>query len=185
MNYSEPQITSFLKTQHLIYLHSFLGEGDEFSAYYVDGDKLNSNNQLQLSRIFTEKKVSFYNFASMSWEKRPFDRLIILSTKNKDDIPHVLLKKFKIQVNLSKLTTTEIELALRQRVSLLGWTISSPELLSKIAQSCGEIGRAMEILSLSQLIMVNRNENIINESFFNAALHLLSNNTKATNQKIG
>ena len=55
-----------------------------------------------------------------------------------------------------KLTTTEIELALRQRVSLLNIKISDQGLLGKIAQSCGEIGRAMEILSLSQLIMVNK-----------------------------
>ena len=57
--------------------------------------------------------------------------------------------------------------------------------MSKIAQSCGEIGRAMEILSLSQLIMVNRNENVINESFFNAALRLMDSNVKAANPKIG
>ena len=138
-------ITAKWLNDGVIYLHSFLGEGDEFSAYYVDGDKLNSNNQLQLSRIFTEKKVSFYNFASMSWEKRPFDRLIILSTSNKSDLPDMLLKKFKIQVNLTKLTVDEIELALRQRVSLLGWTISSPELLSKIAHSCSEIGSPMKV----------------------------------------
>ena len=169
----------------VIYLHSFLGEGDEFSAYYIDGDKLNSNNQLQLSRILTEKKVFFYSFESMSWEKRPFDRLIILSTKNKDDLPDMLLKKFKIQVNLTKLTTTEIELALRQRVSLLGWTISSPDLLSKIAQSCSEIGSAMQVLSMAHLVVRSRNEDILTEKQLNMALHLLDKNIKATNQKLG
>jgi DNA helicase TIP49 (TBP-interacting protein) len=165
----------------VIYLHSFLAEGDEFSGYYIDGDKLNSNNQLQLSKIFTEKKVFFYSFESMSWEKRPFDRLIILSTSNKNEIPHVLLKQFKIQVNLTKLTTTEIELALRQRVSLLGWTISSPELLSKIAQSCSEIGYAMQVLSMAHLVVQSKNEDILTEKQLNMALHLLDKNIKATN----
>jgi hypothetical protein len=136
--------------------------------------------------MLTERKLFYYDFESLSWKKKPLsgNKLIILSIEKKESISYPLLNQFKIQVNLTKLTTTEIELALRQRVSLLGWTISSPELLSKIAQSCGEIGRAMEILSLSQLIMTSRNENVINESSFNAALHLLSKNTKAANPKI-
>jgi hypothetical protein len=178
-------ITAKWLNDGVIYLHSFLGEGDEFSAYYIDGDKLNSNNQLQLSRIFTEKKVSFYSFASMSWEKRPFDRIIILSTSNKSDLPDMLLKKFKIQVNLTKLTVDEITLALRQRVSLLGWTISSPELLSKIAQSCSEIGSAMQVLSMAHLVVQSRNEDILTEKQLNVALHLLDKNIKLANQKLG
>lgn len=168
----------------VISLHNFLGEGDEFSAYYIDGDKLNSNNQLQLSKILKEKKIFYWDFESMSWEKKPFEnRLIILSTQNKDEIPHILLKKFKIQVNLTKLNTTEIELALRQRVALLNISLSSPELLTKIALCCSSVGQGIDLLVLSQRVSRNQNMDRISEAEVNKALHLLDKNMKAAGQK--
>lgn len=179
-------ITAKWLNDGVISMHSFLGEGDEFSAYYIDGDKLNSNNQLQLSKILKEKKIFYWDFESMSWEKKPFEnRLIILSTQNKDEIPHILLKKFKIQVNLTKLTSQEIELALRQRIKLLNLKISSEDLVGKIAQTCGTINLAMQVLVMSQRVSKNQNKDKehISENDVNAALHLLDKNFKAAGQK--
>ena len=176
-------ITAKWLNDGVINIHTFLGEGDEFSAYYIDGDKLNSNNQLQLSKLLKEKKIFYYDLVSMSWQKKPFDRLIILSTSNKDEIPHILLKKFKIQVNLTKLTFQEIELALRQRVALLKLKISSEDLVGKIAQCSYTINQAMQVLVMSQRIMKSRNEEIITEAHLNTALHLLNENIKATGRK--
>jgi len=167
-------------------MHSFLGEGDEFSSYYIDGDKLNSNNQLQLSKIIKEKKVFYYDVSSMSWEKKPFEnRLIILSTSNVDKIPHILLKKFKIQVRLKPLNASEIELSLRQRIKLLNLKISSEELVGKIAQCSSDIGQAMEVLVMSLRIMKSRNEKITSEKHVNYALRLLNENMKAAGKPVG
>jgi Holliday junction resolvasome RuvABC ATP-dependent DNA helicase subunit len=166
----------------VIYLHSFIGEGED-ETYYIAGDKLSSNIQMQLWKMLTERKLFYYDFESLSWKKKPLsgNKLIILSTEKKESISYPLLKQFKIQVNLTKLTVDEIELALRQRVSLLGWTISSPELLSKIAQSCSEIGSAMQVLSMAHLVVRSKNEDILTEKQLNVALHLLDKNIKAAN----
>ena len=169
----------------IIPMHAFLGEGDEFSGYYIEGDKLNSHNQFQLSKILKEKKIFYYSFESMSWEKKKFDRLIILSTQNKDDLPNLLLKKFKIQVNLKKLSVDEIALSLYQRKALLQLKFSSDDLISKIAQCCSDIGQAMEVLVMSLRIMRSRNEDVLNERHFNIAIRLLDKNMKAAGQKPG
>jgi len=168
-----------------INIHNFLGEGDEFSGYYIDGDKLNSNNQFQLSRIFAEKKIFFYSYESQSWEKRPFDQLVIFSTPNRDNLPPILLKKFKVQVNVTTLNTEEIELALRQRVSLLNLEISSYDLITKIAQISCDVGQAMEVLSMSLLILRagNGNTTTLTEKVVNIALKLMDKNMKSASQK--
>jgi len=176
-------ITAKWLNDGVINIHNFLGEGDEFSSYYIDGDKLNSHNQLQLSKVLKEKKIFYYDFVSQSWQKKPFDRLIILSTSNKDEIPHILLKKFKLQVNLTKLTPQEIELALRQRINLLKLKMSSEDLVCKIAQTCETINQAMQVLVMSLRIMKSRNKETITEAHLNMALHLLNENIKAAGRK--
>jgi hypothetical protein len=171
----------------VISLHGFFGEGDEFSAYFIDGDKLNSNNQLQLSKIFKEKKIFYYDFESQSWQKRPFNQLVIFSISNKDNMPPILLKKFRIQVNVTTLTPKEIELALRQRLTLLNLKISSDDLITKIAQISFDVGRAMEVLSMCLLILRANNENTttLTEKVVNIALRLMDDNLKAGSQNWG
>ena len=176
-------VSSKWLNDQVINLHSFFSEGDEFSAYFIDGDKLNSHNQLQLSKIFNEKKVFFYSFESMSWEKKPFDnRLIILSTQNKDEIPHILLQKFKIQVSLTKLTKDEISRSLFQRKALLQLKFSSDDLINKIAQCSSTVGQAMELLVMSQRVSRSQDRELITEADFNKALFLLDKNFKAAGQ---
>lgn len=178
-------ISSTWLNDGVISIHSFLGEGDEYSAYYIDGDKLNSNNQMQLFKILKDKWIWFYNLENQKWEKKPFRNcLIILSTSNQDELAPLLLKCFKIRVNLIPLNQKEIELALRQRQTLLNLKISSDDLITKIAQISSDVGRAMEILSMCLLIMQANSETILTEKVVNVALKLMDNNLKA-GQKMG
>ena len=171
----------------VIHLNHFFGEGDEFSSYYISADnKLSAICQGQLCKILNEKQISEYDWETKSWIKKKFEnRLVILSVENKDMLAYPLLKQFPIQVNLRKLSVAEITLALTQRLALLGWKISSVDLLGQIAQASQEIGRAMEVLAMSYRVMRSKGEEILSEVHLNKALRLLNENMKAAGQKTG
>jgi Holliday junction resolvasome RuvABC ATP-dependent DNA helicase subunit len=160
-------------------LYNFLTEGNEHSTYYIEANKLNSNCQLQLFKILKEKWIWFYSYESQKWEKRPFqNRLIILSTPTKDELSPLLLRQFKIRVNLAPLNQNQIESAIKQRLALLNLKISS-EIPAKIAQCCpDDIGKAIEILAMSHMMSRSRldGSDAITEKHINRALHLLDKN---------
>jgi hypothetical protein len=163
----------------VISLHSFIGEGKD-ETYYIAGDKLSSNVQMQLWKILSERKLFYYDFESSSWQEKQLsgNKLIILSTEKKESISYPLLKQFKIQVNLAKLILSQIDLALKQRVRLLNLKIRE-DLLGKIAQCCpDDVGKAMEVLAMAH--MLNRSHvgdtELITEKHINQALHILNLN---------
>ena len=166
----------------VIGFNQFFWEGDEFSSYYIHGDKFPSNCQLQLYTTLSTKKLPYFHWETNKWSKKPFSRLIILSTENKDNLSSLLLKQFPIQIYLKKLTVQEVALGLKQRLALLNLT-SSEDLLGQIAQCCSDVGQAMEVLAMSYRVMRSRNEDQLSEADFNKALHLLDKN--ASQKSVG
>jgi len=161
----------------IVNLHSFLGEGNEYSSYYIHGDRLNSTIQVQLFRILSERKIQYYDYESKTGPKRDFkNRLVILSVENKEMLAGALLKLFPIKLYLNKLSELEVNLALNQRVNLMKIKISPIGLLAQISFCCPTIGKAIEVLAMSWRICRCRNGDVISEKDVNSALHLINNN---------
>ena len=99
----------------------------------------------------------------------------LIAAEKKDMLAYPLLKQFPIKINLEKLNQNEVISAIKQRIDLLGWKISSENLISKIAQ-CGEIGQAMETLSIIYMVMRGKNQDQITEEHVATALSLVSQN---------
>jgi len=159
-------------------MHGFLGEGDEFSSYYIcHGDKLNSACQRQLFEILCSEKVFWFDFEEKTWSKKEFkNRLVILSAEKKENIEFPLRTKF-LKINLKPLSVDDVKQALSQRVKFLKLKTSCPNCIEKIAEQFPLIGKSMEVLGLAYRIMRSKNQDVITKEHIMKAVNLTSINT--------
>lgn len=161
-------------------INYFFSQGDQHTTYYiVDADRMDSAVQYGLFNILYEKQISIFNMEEQT--KVEFqNRLIILSAPKLPSFNTLLMGRIGLKLNLGKLSKTEVEAVIKQRLSFLNWPYNSDKVIEIVAQQgLNDVGKALDVLALSYSIMRSQGHDCMTEEFVSQAAHIVSENVRA------